>query len=538
MRNPALFLGAILSFGITCSWAQTTASSERNVYSPGYGGSEPTAAGVRSNTQAVRNSWAVFRDATLDSLLEAGLTNNPDVRIAVSRVDEARIRVQVAESYLSPSVRSSLNFTTQSLSQYRPVAVPVASDRLPRVQLNTFQILPIDASYEVDLFRRIRTGVRAADLQRQVSESDVQITQLVVASEIARLYYLVRANDSEQAVIRRNIGLRDSTLSIIRARFQAGLTNEIDAKRAETDIANVRVQLQGLERYRTELVNGLAQLCGLDPATFSLAPGRLGTTFPELPFAAVSLDQLRRRPDLIQAEQQNQIALTQVQINRAALYPRVNLVGAGGTLTGRIGTLFFPASITYLVGFNASVPIFEGKRNQQTIQLGRQQTQTAQAVFQQRLLTARREAETALDNLVGLRRQIDSQNGALESARYTERLNRELYGKGLTTFLEVLDSQRTVLESERQLVLLQGQRATYTVALLKALGGSFLRQLTDLPTLTRIRLESGYFFVDPVPSKRRPVPNLRHLAGFKKCLTLFDRKIVYAYGKPDEYGAE
>ncbi|MFD1140521.1 efflux transporter outer membrane subunit [Larkinella insperata] len=455
----------VLWFSITASLAQSVASS----------GSSPGGSGAPAVVQVdpVRDGWAVFRDVTLDSLIDLGLTSNPDIRVAVSRVEEARIRVRVAESYLVPSIRSSLNFGTQSLSEYRPVAVPVASERLPRLQLNTLQILPIDASYEVDLFKRIRNTVRVTDLQRQVSESDVRITQLIVASEIARLYYLIRANDSEQTVVRRNINLRDSTISIIRARFQAGLTNEIDAKRAETDLANIRVLLLGLERSRTELVNGLSNLCGQNPATFAVAPGRLGTVFPDLPFAAITADQLRRRPDLLQAEQQTQVADVQIQVNRSALYPRINLLGSGGTLTGRIGGLFFPASMTYLLGVNASVPIFEGKRNQQNVALARQQYRTADAAYQQRFLTAQREAETALDNLQNTRQQIDAQNIALESARYTERLNRELYVKGLTTFLEVLDAQRTVLDSERQLVILQGQRASYTVALLKALGGSF-----------------------------------------------------------------
>ncbi|MFC5409813.1 efflux transporter outer membrane subunit [Larkinella bovis] len=465
MRKSVAFPVAFFLLSVTVSLAQSAASAGSS--SGGFG----PMVSVQSNP--VRSGWAVFRDRTLDSLIDSGLSNNPDIRVAVSRVEEARIRVRIAESFLSPSIRSSLNLNTQSLSEYRPVAVPVTSERLPRLQLNTLQILPIDASYEVDLFKRIRNTVRVTDLQRQVSESDMQITQLIVASEIARLYYLIRANDSEQAVVRRNISLRDSTISIIRARFQAGLTNEIDAKRAETDLANVRVLLLSLERSRTEVVNALSNLCGQNPATFSLSPGRLEGGLPELPFSAISADQLRRRPDLLQAEQQMQVASVQIQVNRSALYPRINLLGSGGTLTGRIGGLFVPASMTYLLGINASIPIFEGKRNQQNIALAQQQYQTNDAAYQQRVLIAQREAETALDNLQNTRQQIDAQNTALESARYTERLNRELYGKGLTTFLEVLDAQRTVLDSERQLVILQGQRASYTVALLKALGGSF-----------------------------------------------------------------
>ncbi len=153
-------------------------------------------------------------------MIQLGITNSPNLRAALSRLEEARVRVRIAQSFLLPSVRSSALITTQSLSEHRPIAIPTASDRLPRFQLSTFQFLPVDATYELDLFKRIRGGITVADLQAQASDADYRAFRLTLASEIARTYFLIRGNDAEQAVFQRNLLARDTTLSILRERFR------------------------------------------------------------------------------------------------------------------------------------------------------------------------------------------------------------------------------------------------------------------------------------------------------------------------------
>lgn len=414
-----------------------------------------------------------FADPTLESLIQLGMTNSPNLRTALSRLEEARIRVRVAQSFLLPSIRSSALITTQSLSEHRPIAIPTTSDRLPRFQLSTFQLLPVDATYELDLFKRIRGGITVADLQARASDADYRAFRLSLASEIARTYLLIRGNDAEQAVFGRNLLARDTTLSILRERFRVGLINQIDVQRAETDYAGLRVTLKGLQRARTELVNGLAQLCGQDPTAFQVAPGALPTTVPTFPYASIMTDLLLRRPDLQQFARQVQVVDAQAVVQQATTRPRVNLIGSGGFLSGRPGPWFAPASATYLVGVNASIPLYEGHRNRELVALSRQQVQTGQQTYRQQLQLAQREAETALDNLVLLREQIALQNQTIGLARRTEQYNRELYIRGLATYLEVLDAQRTILANEQQLVQFRSQEAQYAVALLRAVGGDW-----------------------------------------------------------------
>ncbi|WP_460980628.1 efflux transporter outer membrane subunit [Spirosoma fluminis] len=435
-----------------------------------------TGAAVNPNESTSALSISGFRrfgDPMLESLIQLGLANSPNLKAALSRLEEARIRVRVAQSFLSPSLRSSVLITTQSLSERRPLSVPNQADLLPRFQLNTFQLLPIDASYELDLFKRIRSSIAVADLQAQASDADFQSFRLTLASDIARTYLLIRGNDAEQAVFRRNIQARDTTLSILRERFRVGLINQIDVQRAETDYAGLRVTLKGLERSRVELVNGLAQLCAQDPTQFNVPAGTLPTAGLTYPYASVSVEQLQRRPDLVQFIRQNQIAAAQVTLQQASTQPRVTLVGSGGVLSGRIGPWFTPSSATYIVGVNASVPLYEGHRARQNIALSKQLAQTSQQTYQQAVQLAQRDAETALDNLTLLRQQIDLQQQTLALARRTEQYNRELYVRGLATYLEVLDAQRTILTTEQQLVQLRSQEAQYAVALLRAIGGDY-----------------------------------------------------------------
>ncbi|GAB3765500.1 efflux transporter outer membrane subunit [Spirosoma pomorum] len=414
-----------------------------------------------------------FNDPVLEQYIQQGLDNSPNLKAALSRLEEARIRVRVAQSYLSPSLRSSALITTQSLSEQRPVAIPTASDRLPRFQLNTFQLLPIDVSYELDLFKRIRSSINVANLQAQASDADYQSFRLTLASDIARTYLLIRGNDTEQGVFLRNIQSRDTTLSILRERFRVGLISQIDVQRAETDYAGLQVTLKGLQRARLELVNGLAQLCAQNPADFTVPVGGLPAAVPSYPYATVPVEQLQRRPDLLQYNRQNQVAAAQVTLQQASTQPRVTLVGSGGILSGRIGPWFTPSSATYLLGINASVPLYEGHRAKQNIALSRQLAQTNQQTYDQALQLAQRDAETALDNLILLREQLGLQAQTLALARRTEQYNRELYMRGLATYLEVLDAQRTILTTEQQMAQLRTQEAQYAVALLRAVGGDF-----------------------------------------------------------------
>ncbi len=415
--------------------------------------------------------WQVFADPLLDSLVGAGLGGNLDLRAAVSRVEEARTRVKVAESYWYPSLRLSPYVGTQSLAPNRPVPIPVQDGQLQRFRLNTFQV-PVDLSYEVDLWGRLKRQVQVSELLAEAGDAEYRTVQLAVAAEITRTYLLLRTTDTERNVLRRSLGLRDSTLAVADARYRAGLTSQLDVERARTEVANVRLQLESLSRSRTELELSLGTLLGAAPGNLSLGEGTLPAAAAVIPAPAPS-SLATRRPDLVQAERQARATARQVGVNKATLLPRVSLTGSAGLVSREAGTLVEGNSATYLVGAGLSLPLFEGNRNRNLIIASQRQAEAAAAVYQQRVLQAGREVETALANLQILEGQLVIQGEAVQAAQRTRQLSRELYVKGLASFLDVVDAERTALELERQAVNLRGQQALYTVALIRALGGTW-----------------------------------------------------------------
>lgn len=431
-----------------------------------------TAASEKNTQPAISSWWTVFQDARLDSLVQVGLQRNHNLQAMAARVDEARARLQVAASYQYPAVRLSPAVANQSLSPNRPVALALQDGRvLERFTLQSYQV-PLEMSYEVDLWRKIKKQIQTSRQVQEASEAEQRAAALTVSTEIARHYFMLRAVDGEQAVVARGISLRDSTLKIAEARYAAGLVNQMDVQRATTAVSQARLQLEELGRSRRALELSLAVLLGSPPASLRLAPGNLPQVLPAVPLGTAG-DLALRRPDLQQSERLTAAAHSQVEATKATLLPRLNLLGSAGLLSREFSPIFSPSSGTYLVGASISVPVFEGGRNKSQVAQAQAQEQAAAASYQQRLLQAVQEVETAAADLQSLSRQATEQQQALESARKTRRYARELYVKGLTSFLEAVDAERTALELERQAVSLKGRQVLHTVALIKALGGGW-----------------------------------------------------------------
>lgn len=419
---------------------------------------------------SIESWWTVFDDPLLDSLENLGLQRNLDLQIMLARVEEARARIRLAQSHQYPSIQLNPYFASQSLSPNRPTTTAMEEGReLQRFSLQTYQV-PLDLSYELDLWQRIKRQVKGETHLKEATEAEMQAVALSLSSEIARFYFLLRTVDAEQAVVQRGISLRDSTLKIAEARYAAGLVSHMDVQRAETEVANAMVQLEELNRSRKEMELSLAVLLGINPADISIEKGQLPLMLPRIPVPAEA-ELALNRPDLRQAERMLASTNSQVAVQKAARLPRLHLLGSAGFLSREVSQVFSSTSGTYLLGASISLPLFEGFRNQSQIAIAQRQVEMAESGFQQHYLTALREVKSAVDNLEVLSRQVQVQQQALQSAQTTRLYARELYIKGLTSFLEAIDAERTALELERQAVNLKGQQVLYTLALIKASGG-------------------------------------------------------------------
>ena len=176
-------------------------------------------------------------------------------------------------------------------------------------------------------------------LLTQATEAEQQTVRLMVASEIARTYLLLRTTDTEKLVVERSLYLRDSTLAVVQARFTAGLITQMDVLRAETEVSSVKSQLQGIQRSRSELELSIGALMGIASQSISIKEAPLPAILPAIPVTAPS-QLLLRRPDLLQSERLVEVANEQIKINKTALRPRLNLIGSAGLISQEAGNLF------------------------------------------------------------------------------------------------------------------------------------------------------------------------------------------------------
>ncbi|MDF7810018.1 efflux transporter outer membrane subunit [Hymenobacter sp. YC55] len=430
----------------------------------------PTTPASPQVAPAVSSWWTLFNDPVLNALEQQALTGNFNVRAAASRVEEARATVRIANSYLKPDVTVTPQVYRSRLSALRPVQFPNA--QVVGVSQKQFYI-PINVSYEVDVWGRIRRDIQASQAEQQASEADLRTVQLTLTTDAASYYYSVRGLDADLGVLDSTREARVQNLKLVQARYKAGVDNEIGVRRAETELANVDASRIEVQRQRARYVAALATVCGQPASSFALAPRPTDLTVPSVP-AGVPAALLARRPDLQQAERLLAAADSRAESARLARLPTVQLNGYIGPQSAQLGELTrLSESYTYYVGAGVAIPIFNGGRLRSNEELAKARTYTVSAQYQQTALVAFQEVETALADVQQSAAQLEAQQRALRSARQAGLLTRERYNRGLTTYFEVVDADRQTLEAARQAVQTQSFQFQSAIQLIKALGGSW-----------------------------------------------------------------
>jgi len=429
----------------------------------------PTAAPVNQAPQAP-SWWAIYNDADLNTLEQQALTSNFNARAAVSRIEEARATVRTASSYRTPEVTLNPSVYTSRLSALRPVQFPNAAV----IGINQRQFyIPINVNYEVDVWGRIRSNIRAAESDQQAAEADLRAVQLSLTADAASYYFTIRGLDADLGVLDSTRQARIQNLQLVQARYKAGVDNEIGVRRAETELANVDASRVETQRQRAGYVAALATVCGQPASSFAVAPRPTVLAAPTVP-TSVPTTLLARRPDLQRAERQLAAADARIDAARLARRPTVLLNGYIGPQSAQLGEIArLNDSYTYYLGGSLAIPIFNGGRLRANQQLSEARFNTATANYQQSALTAFQEVETALANVQQSAAQLEAQQRALRAARLAGLLTRERYNRGLTNYFEVVDADRQTLEAARLVVQTQADQLRYSVDLVKALGGGW-----------------------------------------------------------------
>jgi multidrug efflux system outer membrane protein len=417
--------------------------------------------------------WEIFADDTLNDLQRRAAGANQELKAAVARVEQSRAVARVARSELLPALSADPSYTRQRFS---PNAVP----NFGGITANEFRA-PLDLSYEVDLWGRVRRGFESARADAQASLAAFGNVLLSLHSDVAQNYFALRALDAEIATVTGTVDLRKEQVRLVRSRFEGGIGNELDVSRAETELATTEAEAAALAKRRAELENALAILVGENPATFHLAAvsnadaTKWNPTPPQIP-AGLPADLLERRPDVAEAERQLAAANARIGVAKAAFFPSLHLTGSGGYVSGDIDSLFNWDSRVWSIGPSLSLPIFAGGRNLANFRRSKSAYEESVANYRQRILVAFGDVENSLAGIRHLANQASAQDRAVANARRAAELATDRYRAGIVSYLEVVDASREALQAQRGRAQLTGQRLAASVQLIKALGGGWNEQ--------------------------------------------------------------
>ena len=415
--------------------------------------------------------WAIFGDATLNQLEDEALAANQDLKAAAARVAESRAGLNAARSAWFPELDAGFGPTRERVS---PASQGLPQNaHLPPVTLWRAQAT---ASYEAPLFGRVSDNVAAVRADSQQTEALFRSVQLALQADVAANYFSLRELDTEQDLYRKTVASREDGLKLVKHRYDAGEVSELDLQQATNALSTARAEAAGVERQRAASEHALAVLLGKPPAQFSFPQQPLEPVLARVP-AGLPSALLERRPDISAAERAMAAANARVGLAKSAFFPQLNITGAFGYESAGLSQLFLWSSRTFLLGPFAgtalTLPIFDGGRRKAELAQARAQYDEQVANYRSQVLTAFREVEDSLSDLRLLDDQIRAQNDAVNAAARAEHLSQAQYREGAVNYLDVLDSQRTVLQAQRQASQLAGSQAVATVNLIRALGGGW-----------------------------------------------------------------
>lgn len=419
--------------------------------------------------------WTVFADPGLNALEPRILSGNQNVRVADANLQRARAQIRVNRSNLYPTIGAAPFTGAERISANRPYVNSAGASA--NIGVADFQ-LPLDVSWELDLFGRIRRTVNIAREEAQARAADYGNVILSLQAELALDYFELRAADAEKKLLNDTVAQYEEALRVTNNRFVGGVSAKSDVSQAETQLQAARVQAADIDIRRAQYEHAIAVLVGDPPALLTLPSSPLEAQPPSIP-AGLPSELLERRPDIAAAERRTAEANQQIGIARAAFFPSLALSGLVGFEGTSAANLLNGSSFIYALGPTLGQTFFDSGRRRAISAQAYESYNAETASYRQTTLTAYQQVEDNLSMLRILADEAEQQRRATAAAQEAQQIFNNRYVGGVDTYLQVITAQTAALTNERNDIDIMRRRMDASVLLIKALGGGW--NVSQLP---------------------------------------------------------
>lgn len=403
--------------------------------------------------------WTLFQDPVLDDLQTRLLAGNLNLQAAAAAVDAAQAALASSRAGALPSVGLSAGASRSASPGSSPATAYTAQGVL--------------ATWELDLWGRVRSGVEAADARHQASRATLAATRLSVQATLVQTYFSLRSSEALQRILTRSVASFAQSLALVQNRYQGGVASQADVVQARSQWLSTQAQLEEARLQGTQLRHALALLLGQPPGAFELAANPLPTDLPAVPPVPEQLPAqlLERRPDIAAAQRQVAAANAQVGAAEAAFFPALTLSASAGVRGSELAGLFQSPHSLWSLGTAVAVSLFDGGARTAAKASAVASQQQAVASYRQTVLTALQEVEDNLAAATQLGRSAELQAQALAAAQQALAVLHNQYKAGTVGYLNVLAAQNTVLAAERSLLDARNRQLAAINQLLKNVAG-------------------------------------------------------------------
>jgi len=426
-----------------------------------------SAPATATNTAAADIDWReFFDDPRLQKLISLALENNRDLRIAALRVAEARAQYRIKRADLFPGFQGDADYSRQQFSS--------AATTFNGGSVITTYTLDVGASYEVDLFGRVRSLKMQALEKYFATEEARKSSQIALVSEVATEYLTQLRLREAKALANQTLAAVKSSYDLIKHRFDAGAASELDLRTAEGQVQTVRVNAAGFLQLLAESENTLVLLVG-QPLPSDLPPGKpfqRQQLLEDLP-AGVPSEMLQRRPDILAAEHTLKAANADIGAARAAFFPRILLTGSGGTASAKLTDLFTGPSATWNFSPQITIPIFDFGGTRGKLAVSKIDKQIEINNYEKAIQTAFREVANALATRSILDEKLKAQELLVNAEQKRFDLTTARYQQGVDSYVDVLLAQQDLYSAQQNLLEFQAARLLNAVTLYRSLGGGW-----------------------------------------------------------------